>query len=157
MASQARLSTSWVRERVERASTQIERVWHRYASVRHFVVTLLVFAISQGIHEVVKDRPFGDAFKNLEYSILQRVLLSEFAVTTSVVSNDTRIPVVIDISPTGGNASEPTNRRMMAKLINTLETMRASAIGVDIDFSPDDSGRYIDRGDPGLFAKWSHD
>ena len=157
MATQARFSTSWVRDRVQRASTAMERVWHRYASVRHFVATLLIFLIAHGIHSAVVDRPFGEAFRNLEYSIIQRVLLSEFAVTTSVVNSDKRLPVVIDISPTAAERSGPTDRKMLTKLIDTLKAMGATAIGVDIDFSPDDSGRYIDRGDPNLFAKWMGD
>jgi CHASE2 domain-containing sensor protein len=155
MASQARLSTSWVRERVERASTQIERVWHRYASVRHFVVTLLIFAVSQGVHYVLEDRPFGDAFRNLEYSIIQRVLLSEFAATTSVVSNDNRLPVVIDISPAGRSDALPTDRPMLGRLVDRLIDMGADAVGVDIDFSPDDSGRFMDPHDPTLLALWN--
>jgi CHASE2 domain-containing sensor protein len=157
MASQARFTTSWVRERVERASTTIERVCHRYAWVRHFVVTLLVFGIAQGVHRIVDDRPFGEAFRNLEYSIIQRVLLSEFAVTTSVVNNDKRLPIVIDISPAVADRSGPTDRTMLTTLIDDLKAKGARAIGVDIDFSPDESGNYIDAGDPYLFAKWLQD
>ena len=32
--------------------------------------------------------------------------------------------------------------------------MNAAAIGVDIDFSPDDQGRFVTPKDPRLFAKW---
>jgi hypothetical protein len=44
---------------------------------------------------------------------------------------------------------------MLDELVDALRAHRAAAIGLDIDFSPDDQG-FIDPRDPQLFDKWTH-
>jgi hypothetical protein len=61
---------------------------------------------------------------------------------------------VVDISSTPFRRSEITDRRMLDGLVDTLREYRAAAIGLDIDFSPDDTG-FIDPKDPQLFDKWT--
>ena len=115
---------------------------------------LAVAAVLLVAHWYVEQRPLGAYLNNFEYALLQQALISEFAAARPLHSKDPQIPVVIDISSIRLDKSQPTDRDKLDGLIGQLEEMNAAAIGVDIDFSPDDQGRFVTPKDPQLFIKW---
>jgi serine/threonine protein kinase len=114
-----------------------------------------IFVVVTVLRAYLEQVPVGDYFRNFEYAVLQLALRSEFAATSPLHRKDRHIlPVVVDISRVPFDRSRPTNRQMIDELIDALEDMNAAAIGVDIDFSPDDRGKFITTRDPQLFLKW---
>jgi hypothetical protein len=105
-------------------------------------------------HLYLDRRPLGEHIEAFEYAVLQSALLSDAGASRAWRNDDPQLPVVIDISPIRLDKSLPTDRQKLAELVDTLEAMHAAAIGLDIDFSPDDSGQFITPADPQLFARW---
>jgi CHASE2 domain-containing sensor protein len=98
-------------------------------------------------------RPVGRVLTTFEYALLQQALISQYGGDDN--PNSSRLPVVIDISAVTVDRSLPTNRDKVAELVDDLEKLGASAIGLDIDFSPDDQGNFISPRDPKLFNDWT--
>jgi CHASE2 domain-containing sensor protein len=97
-------------------------------------------------------RPLGRVLEHFEYAFLQQALASQSRAEDSQGSS--RLPVVVDISTVNFDRSLPTDRDQIAELVDELEKLGASAIGLDIDFSPDDQGNFISPRDPKLFNDW---
>jgi serine/threonine protein kinase/CHASE2 domain-containing sensor protein len=102
-----------------------------------------------------ESRPLGARLESLEYALLQQVLLPDSDSGIAWQPNDPRLPIVIDISPLRVDKARPTDREKLSELIETLESMNAAAIGLDVDFSPDDQGNFITPRDPAFFQKWN--
>ena len=102
----------------------------------------------------VERRPLGEQLKSVEYAVLQQVLVSDANASRQWGEDDPRLPIVVDISPFRGDNTEPTDRTKLAELVDTLQNMHAAAIGIDVDFSPDDAGNFITPADPQLLFKW---
>ena len=62
---------------------------------------------------------------------------------------------MVDISTVNFDRSLPTDRDKLAALVDELEKQGAAAIGLDIDFSPDDRGNFISPRDAKLFNDWT--
>jgi len=117
---------------------------------------VLVFALALSFRWLLDQTPYAEYLKNFEFAILQSALRSDFAVAQPLSDKDKFIvPAVIDISPIPFDRDKPTDRSMLEELVNKLENMNAMAIGIDIDFSPDDRGDFITDRDPVLFDRWS--
>ena len=106
------------------------------------------------LHWYIEQRPIGEYLRNFEYTFIQQALISEFQAVESRNEAKSALPVVVDISPFRLDKAVPTDRAKLAELVETLEAMNAAAIGVDVDFSPDDQGRFISPEDPQLFLQW---
>ena len=115
---------------------------------------LAISAVLLALNWYVEQRPLGKYFNNFEYALLQQSLISEFEAARPLRPKDPQMPVVIDISSIRQDKSQPTDRVKLDKLIGRLREMNAAAIGVDIDFSPDDQGRFVNPKDPQFFLKW---
>lgn len=98
-------------------------------------------------------RPIGRVLEHFEYAFLQQALASQSRGDEN--QETSRLPVVVDISTVNVDRSLPTDRGKIAELVDQLEKLGASAIGLDIDFSPDDRGNFIHPRDPKLFDDWT--
>jgi hypothetical protein len=116
-------------------------------------ITAVVLALV-GVKAYLDGRAVGDHMKSLEYELLQAASMSGADSSARWEKSDPRLPVVIDISSLRPDKTLPTDRARLAELVETLRNMNAAAIGLDIDFSPDDGGNFITPQDPQLFAKW---
>jgi CHASE2 domain-containing sensor protein len=87
---------------------------------------------------------FGYRLQLLTYEILLRRL--------SAFNAETRLPVlVLDVSRIpGGKGGQVTPRDSLREMINAISKYHPSAIGVDIDFSPNEQG-WITENDPRFF------
>jgi hypothetical protein len=92
--------------------------------------------------------------KSLEYELLQTAFRSGADASARWEKTDPRLPIVIDIASIRQDRTLPTDRTRLSELVDTLRRMDAAAIGLDIDFSPEDSGNFVTPQDPRLFEKW---
>jgi hypothetical protein len=116
---------------------------------------LCIYLALFGLQQYVQRRPIGKYLRNFEHAILQEEFVSEGAMQQALHSDD-ELPVVIDISAMRGDRTSPTDRTALEDLIDTVRGMQALAVGLDIDFSPEDNGAFITGRDPRLFEKWQN-
>lgn len=103
------------------------------------------------IQHAISDTKPVEGIKNAAYSLLQLRLAS-----SSDPANDV---VVVDINDLPKSEREdlpkqdaPTSRSDLLKLLNRVADSGAAAIGIDIDFSPEDDGNYVLPDDPDFFS-----
>lgn len=120
--------------------------------LRAFAIATAVPAALVILHVCLERTRGGEHLRRFEYALLEQA--PGFDASRSVQRDAASPPLIVDISPTPFDRSQVTDRRMLEELVDTLREHRASAIGLDIDLSPDDQG-FIDAKDPQLFDKWT--
>jgi len=122
-------------------------------SAADLLKSLTAMVLLAGVQLYCATRPVGKILERFEYAFLQQALAGQPRFDDS--SESPQLPVVVDISTVNFDRSLPTDRDKLAALVNELEQLGASAIGLDIDFSPDDRGNFISPKDPKLFNDWT--
>jgi CHASE2 domain-containing sensor protein len=113
---------------------------------RDILIGALFIVIVLGVKHVIEHTTFGEQMKVLGYNFLQTRLSSESPPVTIV--NITKLPPeTVDI---GGEKVTATSRKSLEQMIEAIAEHHPKAIGVDIDFSPDE-GNYILPTDPDFF------
>lgn len=135
-------------------SSTVERPRNARATgtiILHIFWGLVVTFILLLTKEWLEVTPIGERLKSNTYDLLQERL-------SSAINNEDLPVVVVDISESdalkqkasdGGDAVTP--REPLIKLITAIAKQKPRAIGVDVDFSPE-QGRYLTRTDPEFFA-----
>ncbi len=119
----------------------------RHFPYREFLRGVLLTALLIGLKVLVEHGEFGKQLEQMTYNLLQLRLLSHAKWWAQPVA-------IVDIS---GLASAPyrsdgktefvTPRRPLAEIIAAIAAQNPRAIGIDLDFSPGDSG-YVTPEDP---------
>jgi len=150
-------SLSWSRQ-VQVVSATTVTVEQRSPDPRrhsHWKSAVVIFVVVVAVHALLDRLPFGENIRDFEYATLRRALLIAFVTTTPLQGDDPLSPVVVDISDIPFDRLKPTDRRMLGTLVRDLEASGAAAIGIDIDFSPENEG-LVSADDQKLFLEWRH-
>jgi hypothetical protein len=121
------------------------------SSIKRDFAKVLLFTFALLAAKMLMERTvFGQHFEMMTYDVLQLRLLS------TRPTEDLPL-VIVDINdletapPNGaGDAPRATPRRPLRELLNAIADQQPRAIGIDIDFSPDNNG-YITAQDPEFF------
>jgi CHASE2 domain-containing sensor protein len=103
------------------------------------IVTILLFVVS----EVFVETNAGQAARTGTYAFFQWVSPKGWTDELPII--------VLNIENLAGGITTPTDRRALLEIIEALSEVHATAIGVDIDFSPTASGFVARRDDPEFF------
>lgn len=114
--------------------------------LRDLLKGLLFIALVLAIKLVVERTTFGKQLELMSYNLLQLQLSSERVPVTIVDISDLE-PQVFNID---GRTGKATPRESLREMIQAIADQEPKAIGVDIDFSPDENG-YIHPRDPEFF------
>jgi CHASE2 domain-containing sensor protein len=113
---------------------------------RDILIGALFIVILLGVKHVIEHFPLGEQMKMMGYNFLQARLSSESPPVT-IVDITNLPPKTVDID---GEKVTATPRESLQQMIEAIAEHHPEAIGVDIDFSPDE-GRYILPTDPEFF------
>jgi len=127
---------------------------HRELSHKAYVTSSLAALVLVVVLKIIIEGIFPqvESFRTWVYGEMQHML----------VPDERQIPIVVDVSDfrddTSGVDSGPTPRYNLDALIQEILKHKPTAIGVDVDMSPDPNGpitangiRYITKGDPVFF------
>lgn len=137
---------------LDQLPAQVRSTWRQYAVDAVSLGAIAVILVLT--REYVEHRPLGRQLKAVEYAVLHQALVADASASREWNDDDSRLPLVVDISPLRNDRTQPTDRKKLEELVDTLRNMHAAAIGVDVDFSPDDAGNFVTTGDPSLLNKW---
>ena len=119
---------------------------HRSGIWRDLLKGLFFIALVLIIETGVEWTTFGKQLKLMSYNLLQLQLSSDRVPITIVDISDLE-PQVFNLE---GRSGKATPRDSLRQMIEAIADQEPRAIGVDIDFSPDDDG-YIHPRDPEFF------
>lgn len=127
----------------EAPSDEPKTAWPRWCSELLYIAVVTLILL--GVKELIIGTSFGDWCEVQAFTKLENILPD----TTRL-----RLPVVVlDIRDVKGGyaADQPSSRDDLRKLIQALHQAGASAVGVDVDVSPNQNG-WLDRAkDPDFF------
>jgi CHASE2 domain-containing sensor protein len=113
---------------------------------RDILIGVLFIVIVLGVKHVIEHTTFGEQMKVMGYNFLQTRLSSESPPVT-IVDITKLAPESVEIN---GETVTATPRKTLEQMIAAIAEQHPKAIGVDIDFSPDE-GSYILPTDPEFF------
>jgi hypothetical protein len=128
------------------------RIW-----VRSFAADcwrlLAIYAVLLLLSSWLSGTAASHSVRSLERFVLD-LALSRGPNNSTTARSDRSLPIVVDVSPFHTDKSQPVDRARLDELVEALLALNVGAVGIDIDFSPDDQGNFITTKDPQLFLKW---
>jgi CHASE2 domain-containing sensor protein len=112
---------------------------------RDLLKGLLLAALLLAIKTLVEQTSFGQLLEFRTYNLIQEQLLADRVPVSIVDISDLKVGVSIK-----GRQFPVTPRRELLKIITAIASQRPKAIGIDIDFSPAESG-YLTPDDQEFF------